>query len=407
VREEDLRKYVRREVLLTEAAGDMSAGDVKEIWGAFTDIFKVLGVGLKSLINVLTLNFSVIFSRDEAEVQKAFERYKATDDRLTSKYREITGPIINELGPIEPLIFIANPGAYFAYKFATASTENFENSLQFFEDSGIIEPNFIRRYFRGFDDDDVGRGRGRGRGDGRAPSDAVITQLRQISNRLDSVFGRGLNESLVREAKINVSKEEMLQAFRDAPPSAFKVSEEDSKYYIEQKRKEAEKMVQMLSAPTIFLEKLSKAKTLDDVKSATKILKTSSIVVSGIDKLTPESLEISAKKAIDTAKENEVKGKKGSLKELRAELGAEKLDEKGLLDAVKAYQLKNLLGQAMLQAKEQIIPQTEKMRESFKQMFLEGTPLDVLENIDPEGLLTRTVKEGLKKIEEAGKRPST
>jgi len=143
------------------------------------------------------------------------------------------------------------------------------------------------------------------------------------------------------------------------------------------------------------------------VKSATKILKTSSIVVSGIDKLTPESLEISAKKAIDTAKENEEKGKKGSLKELRAELGAEKLDEKGLLDAVKAYQLKNLLGQAMLQAKEQIIPQTEKMRESFKQKFLESTPLDVLENIDPDGLLTRTVKEGLKKIEEAGKRPST
>jgi len=403
VRESDLRRYVRRELLLAEAPGDMSAGDVKEIWGAFTNIFKVLGVGLKSLINVLTLNFSVIFSRDEAEVKKAFERYRATDDRLTSKYREITGPIINELGPIEPLIFIANPGAYLAYKFATASTENFENSLQFLEDSGIIEPDFIRRYFRDFFDGDPRRDRG----DGRAPSDAVITQLKQISNRLDSVFGRGLNESLVREAKINVSKEEMLQAFRDAPPSVFKVSEEDSKYYIEQKRKEAEKMVQMLSAPTIFLEKLSKAKTLDDVKSATKILKTSSIVVSGIDKLTPESLEISAKKAIDTAKENEEKGKKGSLKELRAELGAEKLDEKGLLDAVKAYQLKNLLGQAMLQAKEQIIPQTEKMRESFKQKFLESTPLDVLENIDPDGLLTRTVKEGLKKIEEAGKRPST
>jgi len=403
VRESDLRRYVRRELLLAEAPGDMSAGDVKEIWGAFTNIFKVLGVGLKSLINVLTLNFSVIFSRDEAEVKKAFERYRATDDRLTSKYREITGPIINELGPIEPLIFIANPGAYFAYKFATASTENFENSLQFLEDSGIIEPDFIRRYFRDTFDGDPRRDRG----DGRAPSDAVITQLKQISNRLDSVFGRGLNESLVREAKINVSKEEMLQAFRDAPPSVFKVSEEDSKYYIEQKRKEAEKMVQMLSAPTIFLEKLSKAKTLDDVKSATKILETSSIVVSGIDKLTPESLEISAKKAIDTAKENEEKGKKGSLKELRAELGAEKLDEKGLLDAVKAYQLKNLLGQAMLQAKEQIIPQTEKMRESFKQKFLESTPLDVLENIDPDGLLTRTVKEGLKKIEEAGKRPST
>jgi len=401
VREEDLRKYVRREVLLTEAPGDMDLRDLKEIWNSFTNVFKVMEVGLKSLIAVLLLNIKVTFSQDMEKVKKFFNDYDRVDQNLTRQYLTITAPIIEELGPIEPLIFITNPGPYLAYKFAEASTSNFEDSLKFLEDTGVIERDWFRRYLKDpLLDDEDGKDPNKKPPTSSAASDAVIGQLNQIKSRLDSVFGKGLSESLIREEKISFSKEKMLQAFRDAPPDVFKVTDKGATALVaEQKRKEAEAMAQMLSAPTLFLDKLSRAKTIEDVKSAIETLKNSSITVDGIGELTPDFLESSARKAIKTAEE------KGSLNALKSELGAETFDEKELLDAVKAYQLRDLLGKAMLQAKKQIIPQTVKMRQAFKQKFLEDTPLDVLENIDPEGLLTRTVKEGLKKIEEAGKRP--
>jgi len=398
VREEDLRKYIQKEVLLTEAPGDLDVNELKQIWNSFTNVFKVMQIGLKSLIAVLVLNIKVTFTQDMKKIEDIFQRYDQVDQRLTSQYRTITEPIISELGPIEPLVFITNPGPYLAYKFAEASSENFEESLKFLEDTGIIKADWFRRYLKDPllpDAGTVSQGP-----NSRTPSDAAIGQLNQIKRKLDAVFGKSLGESLIREAKINASKEEMLQAFRNAPPDVFKVSNKDAMGYIEMKRKEAATLSQVLSAPTDFLDKLSRAKAINDVKSAIQILKNSPISVNGIDKLTPEFLENSAKRVIKTAEE------KGSLEKLKTELDAEMLDEKGLLDAVKAYQMKNLLGQAMLAAKKQIIPQTEKMREVFKRKFLEDVPLELLESIDPEGALARTVKDGLKKIDEAGKRPS-
>jgi len=398
VREEDLRKYVRREVLLTESGIAFSEQELKQVWDSFANVFKVLGIGLKSMINVLALNARVLFYLDDTKIAEAFNRYNIASQRLSAEYARIINPIIENLGPVEPLILIANPGAYLAYKIAGEASTKFEDSLQFFEDSGLIDKDFVRDFLKnpqkiGTSDRDGGGGE-----ENRAAT-ASIMQITRIRNRLDQVFGAISEGSLIGEAKEGVSKSQVLQVLRSASPDVFGVSGDDASGVISLKKKEVEMMVASLNAPTLFLDKLSRAKTIEDVKSAIETLKNSPITVDGIGELTPDFLESSARRAIKTAEE------KGNLEALKSELGAEKLDEKGLLNAVKAYQLRNLLGKAMLQAKKQIIPQTEKMRQVFKQKFLEDTPLDVLENIDPEGLLTRTVKEGLKKIEEAGKRP--
>jgi len=398
VREEDLRKYVRREVLLTESGIAFSEQELKQVWDSFANVFKVLGIGLKSMINVLALNARVLFYLDDTKIAEAFNRYNIASQRLSAEYARIINPIIENLGPVEPLILIANPGAYLAYKIAGEASTKFEDSLQFFEDSGLIDKDFVRDFLKnpqkiGTSDRDGGGGE-----ENRAAT-ASIMQITRIRNRLDQVFGAISEGSLIGEAKEGVSKSQVLQVLRSASPDVFGVSGDDASGVISLKKKEVEMMVASLNAPTLFLDKLSRAKTIEDVKSAIETLKNSPITVDGIGELTPDFLESSARRAIKTAEE------KGNLEALKSELGAEKLDEKGLLNAVKAYQLRNLLGKAMLQAKKQIIPQTEKMRQAFKQKFLEDTPLDVLENIDPEGLLTRTVKEGLKKIEEAGKRP--
>lgn len=399
MREEDLRKYVRREVLLTESGIAFSEQELKQVWDSFANVFKVLGIGLKSMINVLALNARVLFYLDDTKIAEAFNRYNIASQRLSAEYARIINPIIENLGPVEPLILIANPGAYLAYKIAGEASTKFEDSLQFFEDSGLIDKDFVRDFLK--NPQKIGTSDRGGGGEENRAATASIMQITRIRNRLDQVFGAIISEGfLIGEAKESASKSQVLQALRSASSDVFGVSGDDASGVISLKKKEVELMVASLSAPTLFLDKLSRAKTIEDVKSAIETLKNSPITVDGIGELTPDFLESSARRAIKAAEE------KGNLEALKSELGAEKLDEKGLLNAVKAYQLRNLLGKAMLQAKKQIIPQTEKMRQAFKQKFLEDTPLDVLENIDPEGLLTRTVKEGLKKIEEAGKRPS-
>ncbi len=400
MREEDLRKYVRKEVLLTEAGIAFSEQELKQVWDSFANVFKVLGIGLKSMINVLALNVRVLFTLDNKKISEAFNRYNIASQRLSAEYARVIGPIIENLGPVEPLIFIANPGAYLAYKIAGEASTKFEDTLQFLEDSGIIDKDFVRDFLKNPEIIDSGdRSSPESGGKDRAAS-AAIMQITNIKNKLDQVFGNLQRESLIREAKSEVNKSQLLQMLRSAPPNMFGIANDDSSNAITLKKKEAEMMVSLLSAPTDFLDKLSRAKTINDVKLAIQILKNSPISVDGIGELTSEFLESSAKKVIKTAEE------KGNLEKLKIELGAEKLDEKGLLDAVKAYQLKNLLGQAMLQAKKQIIPQTEKLREAFKRKFLEDVPLELLESIDSEGELIKIVKAGLKKIEEAGKRPS-
>jgi len=50
VRESDLRKYVRKEILLQESApGDLAYSDVKEIFDAFKNVFTVAGIALKGI----------------------------------------------------------------------------------------------------------------------------------------------------------------------------------------------------------------------------------------------------------------------------------------------------------------------------------------------------------------------
>ena len=380
MREEDLRKYIQKEVLLTESGIAFSEQELKQVWDSFANVFKVLGIGLKSMINVLALNVRVLFTLDNNKIREAFNRYNIASQRLSAEYARVI--------------------AYRAYKFAGETSTKFEDSLQFLEDSGLIDKDFIRDFLKNPETIDSDEGpSSEDNGKNRAAS-AAIMQITNIKNRLDQVFGNLQRESLIREARLEVNKSQVLQSLRSAPSSIFGIADDDSSKVIALKKKEAEMMASSLRAPTDFLDKLSRAKTINDVKSAIRILKDSPISIDGISKLTPEFLENSAKRVIKTAEE------KGSLEKLKTELDAEMLDEKGLLDAVKAYQMKNLLGQAMLAAKKQIIPQTEKMREVFKRKFLEDVPLELLESIDPEGALTRTVKDGLKKIDEAGKRPS-
>ena len=408
MKEELLRNYIKKEIALTEAAGDLDYSDIQEIWKSFTNVFSVLSTGLKSLLNVLRLNIIVTFSNDPATINNAFQRYNTAADMLTRQYKTITDPIVESIGPIEPLLLIANPGGYLAYKFADQSRDKFYSSLIFLEEAGIVEPDWWKRFLT-----DPSKGPApTPPGDDKAPNRpspgtaAVITKMNSIKQTLNRVFGNisPVTESLINEAdkgSRKITRNEILDAFRRAPPNTFKVANDDAEKIIKMKKSELETMTKMLEAPTAFLELLSKAKTTQDIKFAISKLQGTAIVADGLENLKNQNFDAQAEKAIQAAKS------KNLLNELMKQInfeGSTEKDEKGLVEAVKAYQLRNLLGQSMLQAKKTLIPQTEKMREEFLKKFTADISPELIKEVAPGSELEKIISQGVEKIKQAGKR---
>ena len=166
----------------------------------------------------------------------------------------------------------------------------------------------------------------------------------------------------------------------------------------EMKKKEAEDFEKMISAPVSFLNLLKEAKTLEDVKSALSLLKSAPFVIKNVEKITPEFLESSAKKAIEAAK------KKNKTKELLDSLGLkEEPNEEQLLNVVKAYQLKNLLGQMIVKSSESLTKQTEDLRKFLLKRYQENIDMEIVSKIAPGSECETIMKKGVEKIKNAGK----
>ena len=134
------------------------------------------------------------------------------------------------------------------------------------------------------------------------------------------------------------------------------------------------------------------------MKGAVTLLKGAPFTLGGIEDITPKNLEDSAVKALKTAIE------KKKLEALFKEIGVEAPeDEKQRIEAIKAYQLRNLLGTTVVNARESILSQTEILRKLYLEKFEEDVPLDILKKIAPDSELERVVSAGLEKIKNAGK----
>ena len=73
--EEKLRSYIKKELRLDEAQGDFSGEDMKNVWKSFTNVFKVIGTALKSILSALVLNVEILFRTDENKIKQSFENY--------------------------------------------------------------------------------------------------------------------------------------------------------------------------------------------------------------------------------------------------------------------------------------------------------------------------------------------
>jgi hypothetical protein len=233
----------------------------------------------------------------------------------------------------------------------------------------------------------------------------IYDQQRKLQASLDRIFGlvqQGVRESVLLE-EADPLEAQIKRVFTDviakAPPEAFGLDKNAEKSVVELKQQQAKKFADDLEAPLKFMQKLSTAKTVEDVKGSLMILKRAPFKLEGVEKLTPEYLESSANKALADAE------KKGKVKELFDQIGIEMPAEKGAqLEAVKAYQIRNLLGTTVLEVKAALTQQLEALRSEYLEEFESDVPMETVRKIAPGSELEKVMQDGLQKIRMAGKR---
>jgi hypothetical protein len=417
VNSEDIRYYVRKELQLNEVAGDLSSSEVKSVFDAFKNVFTVTGIALKSIVSALVLNVEVFFETDTKKLQSYFNNYNTRLSSITREYEAALSSANETISNFMPILFLTNPGAYAAYHIADTYSTNFSSARDFLQEVGLADSSNAWS-INSLDDASqkllnllAGKTGTTGESDSL---DKIVNKQNEIKSKLDSLFGARISEGLasskiIRESadsakkKMNLADSINNLLFNKIPkstPEAFGISQESAKNALDLKRKEAESFSRILESPSKFLEKLSSAKTLEEVKEAVSLLKNTPFVIKNIESITPQFLQSSAENAIKTAK------KKGKISELVKTLGLKEApdNEEQLLSAVKSYQLKILLGQTMIKSGESLSKQIEVLRKELLERFESGSSLEMISKIAPNSELESVVKKGVEKIQNAGKR---
>ena len=391
----ELRSYIRKEIVLNESQYDFSSSDLSKVWDSFTAVFKTTGLALKAIASALVLNFRIVFAVDESEVKKAFRDYEGRSNSISAEYDKVLGPARERLNDLKPLLFLAAPGAYIANAVVEKGPTFWPEAKTFFREIGID-----------ISEDPGPEGAG-GKSPGSRSERDIAKDMRAqqsaIQSRLDAIFGlvqQRVDESVILneandDKQIDAIASSMIQKFKN---SSLGIDKKALQSVIDLKKKQSDEYVRIINAPVSFLKKLSAAKTLEEVKGAVTLLKGAPFTLGGIEDITPKNLEDSAVKALKTAIE------KKKLEALFKEIGVEAPeDEKQRIEAIKAYQLRNLLGTTVVNARESILSQTEILRKLYLEKFEEDVPLDILKKIAPDSELERVVSAGLEKIKNAGK----
>lgn len=408
--ESELRSYIRKEINLTEAAGDFGYSDMTKIWDSFANVFGVAKTALKSLISTLVLTVNLVFSTDAESRKRAKEQYQTRRAHIESEYEKFAGAAKKRLSSLEPMLFLAYPGAYLGYEIVKGGSAGFGDVREFFQQVGIdITSMRLPTYLGG----EGGKsdltamhgffGGGTPRTEGALAK--IYDQQRKLQNSLDRIFGLAqerMGESVLLEQAESLENQ-VKSVFTDiiarAPAEAFGLDKDAEKSVVDLKKQQAKKFTDDLEAPLKFMQKLANAKTIEDVKSSLIILRDAPFSLRGIEQLTPEFLESSASKALTAAE------KKGKLKELFDQIGIEiPADQKSKIEAVKAYQMKNLLGETVLKVKEELTKQIEALRSEYLEEFTSDVPMDILKEIAPGSELDKVMQDGVQKIKMAGKR---
>lgn len=405
--EKIIRKYIQKEIRLSEAAGDMGHSDFVKISGAFKNIFKVSFTGLKQILSALVLNIEVLISLDRQSAITAFKAYESRSQRIAAEYENLLKDFDTSIEDFMPFVFLVNPGAYISYRFADDASKNFSFTRDYLQSLGINvgylswDPRIDTPYKALLNGLFSGTGPTTNLSVGGTGD--IVSVQKQIQDSLNKLFrikdtvseSKEINPQTSVSKSINIFFKDVLP---NQPLKLWGIKEDLDEKISKLKIDQANEMIKMLNAPEVFLKSLKEAKTLDDVKKSISLLKNTPYKINGFEKITPDFLEKSSLKALSAAKKN------NKLETLFKQIGQKIPDnEEDQVKAIKAYQLRNLLGNAVITSSQSLSEEIENLREEFLKYYTKDVSLSELEKVAPDSKLLKIMKQNIERINKTGK----
>ena len=415
--EKFLREAIRREIRKSHLNEDVSASaaDVKDVWEAIKRVFSVTKIAIKSVISGLVVNVQLMFTVDPQKVTQYVQEYKSRQMSILREYEQELAPVRELLSGFEPILFMTAPGAYLASKAISEGPAIVNEISEYLREAGIeLDPN--RPQGSAFDDSDSFFQKQILNSIGVTPTETSRPDMNDfkqtsdaIKKKLDDIFGvistAPVRESkLLREAKIP-DDDQIFQAIVDVlkniKPEDLGFKPEAVEKMAKVKVDEANKFSSILMTPQKFITALGSAKSMSDAQKAVKMLEGTPFAISGLDKLTPESVESVAKAEVSKLKTDQQKTDLITEANPSAKIEGP-ITDKMLIDAARSIALKRTLAKAVIESESKLPDAVEDLRKTLMKQYAGDIDVENLKKFDPDSPVVKAVEEGTKKIKESG-----
>lgn len=443
--EQQLRKYIRKEILKESGGVYMDASDLAAIWDSVVDAFEIVKVAFKDILSSTTYTIEVFTSPNLEAIEEAKKNFQARKERIADEYASAFGKISENMGAdFRAAVFLMAPNYYLGTKLVLEGPAYYKGVVEYLRDAGIEVKDEMQRYSqevpryekmlaRAQEDSLMGRTTKYG-------SNVDFTSVsRRIIQKLNVKTGvAATTESVSGDLPIIVERaEERKKTYAEvAFESLSKQIEEmdaskivnpaGSKAYIEEKAKEARDYAGMINMPLQFVAEASQAKDVGQLRETIKKMKGGAIKIEGFGQEEEAKIVAAAQEIVKTAKAdgkvaevfkaagmNPPKGEKDSLNE-EDPPSATSTEDKLLMQAAQKIATMNAIKkfvsifqnpQSAGEEGKKYLMQLDAVKKKFVAAYtadFRKEDIEILKKTNEGRKLLETIEKGKRVIESAG-----
>lgn len=445
--ENQLRKYIRREILKEGGGVYMDVSDLEAIWGSIVDAFEMVKVSFKDILSSSKYMFDVFTAPNLEEIEKAKTNYQARKERIADEYAATFSKISENMGSdFRAAVFLMAPNYYLGTKLTMQGPVYYKATVEYLREAGIEVKDEMQRYSqdaphyekmlaRAQEDALMGRTTKYG-------SNADFADVsKRIIQRLNVKTGvASTSESVKSDLPIIVERDEMrgkksysefafeglskqvesLDPKQIADPAGVKA-------YLDLKAKEAQDYAGMINMPLQFVVEAARAKDLKQLRETIKKMQGGAIKIEGLGPEEEKKIVAAAQDIVKTAKADgktvdvfkaagmsPPKQEKGQLHEEDPPAGNATTDDSALEQAAQKVAVMNaiknfaLIFQDPRKAGEQgknYLMQLDTVKRKFVESYtsdISKEEIEILKKTENGKKLIQTIEKGKRVIESAG-----
>jgi hypothetical protein len=325
VKESQLRKYIRKEVLRENFGGGvyMDASDLAAVWGSIVDAFDMVKVSFKDVLSSTTYAYDVFTAPNLQAIEEAHKDYEARKERIADEYAIAFRKVSENMGnDFRAAVFLMSPGYYLGSKIAMEGPAYYKAVVEYLRESGIYVKEDMQRYSH--DSPHYAKMLA------RAQEDSLMGKTTQFGNnvefkrfadriihKLDIKTGTsGANESVRSDLPIIVERGEKEQVKKSGAILAFEdltktleelepgklIEASVAKDYLDLKKKEAEDYVGMINMHLQFIAEVTASKDIQQLQKAIKKMHGGAIKIEGLGDDEVKKIKAAASEIVKSAK---------------------------------------------------------------------------------------------------------